>query len=144
MKEYTAFEINCDDCDKGLYDPLSDYGSIFRSDDEAKIACHHQLWEVHGDHHICPDCQTKSKDESKKQLEPYEQRMVDEYTALKTRIDSITSFLRNEDSRSDIGLGEFRLLIEQYCSMLEYADALKKRLELHSINVEAIKEMMPV
>lgn len=73
-----------------------------------------------------------------KQLEPYEQRMIDEYTALKTRIDSLTSFLRNEDSRSDIGLDEFRLLIEQYCSMLEYADALKKRLELHSINVEAM------
>lgn len=77
-----------------------------------------------------------------KKLEPYEQRMVDEYTALKTRIDSLTSFLRNEDSRSDIGLDEFRLLIEQYCAMLEYADALKKRLELHSINVEAIKSML--
>ena len=79
-----------------------------------------------------------------KQLEPYEQRMIDEYTALKTRIDSLTSFLRNEDSRSDIGLDEFRLLAEQYCAMLEYADALKKRLELHSINVESIKEVMPV
>ena len=79
-----------------------------------------------------------------KKLEPYEQRMIDEYAALKTRIDSLTSFPRNEDSRSDIGLDEFRLLIEQYCAMLEYADALKKRLELHSINVESIKEVMPV
>lgn len=78
-----------------------------------------------------------------KQLEPYEQRMIDEYTALKTRIDSLTSFL-NEDGRSDIGLDEFRLLIEQYCSMLEYAYALRKRLELHSISVETIKEVMPV
>lgn len=79
-----------------------------------------------------------------KQLEPYEQRMIEEYAELKTRIDSLTSFLRNEDRRSDIGLDEFRLLIEQYCAMLEYADALKKRLELHSINVEALKEVMPV
>lgn len=56
-----------------------------------------------------------------KQLEPYEQRMVDEYTALKTRIDSLTSFLKNENRRNDIGLDEFRLLIKQYCAMLETA-----------------------
>lgn len=144
MKEYTAFEINCDNCDKGLYDPLSDYGSIFRSDDEAKIACHHQLWEVHGDHHICPDCQTKSNEEPKKQLEPYEQRMVDEYEELRDRRKKLADFLKPE-------LGEFfngretrpskeelAWMTKQVWAMDDYLLVLKNRMKLHGIVVDAV------
>ena len=75
-----------------------------------------------------------------KQFEPYEQRMADEYSDLKTRMNKLCAFLKDE-TREPLPEDEFKILCEQMLAMFSYADALRKRMELHGINIDP-KEVM--
>lgn len=62
MKVYTGFEIKCNECLSVLYDPSSDCGCLFTSNKEAEEACVNQGWEMHGDYHICHNCQYRTRE----------------------------------------------------------------------------------
>lgn len=74
----------------------------------------------------------EKKGKAMKQIELYEQRMIDEYSDLKTRMDKLCAFLKNEN-RETLPKNEYQLLVKQYCAMLEYAVALLARMQLHGI-----------
>lgn len=77
------------------------------------------------------------KGEAMKQLEPYEQRMVDEYRELADRRQKLAAFLRaeaaNNSDDSNVTTLEYCYMQGQLDAMDEYSTMLEQRMELHGI-----------
>ena len=142
MRKYTCFEIECDECKKGLSDPLSDFVCVFRDTEEANDALQHEGWHTIGNRHICDDCWNKLETPSK-ELEPYEQRMIDEYNELGERWMKLGDFLTEEasgNSGNRVSRNEYVTMNRQFEVMKEYLQILERRMRLHGIKIGEPKE----
>lgn len=65
-----------------------------------------------------------------RQVEPHEQRVIDEFTELSSKIDKLSDFVSNSPIFSKLAILESNLLLEQLEYMKQYAKVLNQRIRI--------------
>lgn len=67
------------------------------------------------------------------ELQPYQQRVVEEKTRLDERLLKLRAFLNDESTRDSVGEAEWDRLTEQEYHMQGYSDALAERVRAFGV-----------